>query len=472
MRIASFLCVLCLWVRPAAAVEPWATYRGNPERTGNTDGRAGPAVPKILWALKSKDHYVASPVPVGDRLFISGLGAFNVGNFYCLGTDPKLDSGSRTLWMKTTPLLKLPTVSSPGVFQGKIIFGDGMHQTDGATLHCMDIAKGLPIWQHPVPGNLVHLEGTPTVADGKAYVGGGAAGVICVDIHTVSLEGKALDLAAVRKVLDLRWKELEAKYEIDKKKDPDFAVPPSEDQLPRANPKRLWQQGNDQWHVDAPVTVVDGKVLVCSSFLDMEKLGDRALICLDAKTGDILWRKPLKLNPWGGASVAGKQVIVTGSSVGYYPNALKGAKGSIAAYDLATGKELWNKDITGGVVGCAALADGAAVVTATDGKVRAFNLADGERRWIYDSKVPYFAPPAVAKNAVYAGDFKGAIHAVDLKSGSKQWVLDLGTAPETLSPGMVYGGPVVQAGRIYVATCNLEGPFARQPTVVVALGEK
>jgi outer membrane protein assembly factor BamB len=281
-----------------------------------------------------------------------------------------------------------------------------------------------------------------------------------------------MDLAGVQKILDQRWKELQAKYEVDKKKDPDFAIPPSEDQLPRANPKRLWQQGQDKWHVDAPVTVAGDKVLVCSSFLDMEKLGDRALICLDAKSGDVVWRKSLKLNPWGGASVAGKQVIVTGSSIGYYPNALKGAKGMIAAFDLATGTEQWSKDITGGVVGCAALADGAAVVTATDGKVRAFNLADGGRRWIYDSKVPYFAPAAIAKNTVYAGDFKGAIHAIDLTAGSKQWVLDLGTAPETQSPGMVYGGPAVRGGRVYVATCNLEGPFARQPTVVVAIGEK
>jgi outer membrane protein assembly factor BamB len=457
---------------PLEAVEPWATYRGNLERTGNTDGVAGPAVPKILWALKSKDNFIAAPVPFEDKLFVSGLGGFNVGTFSCLAVDPTVAAEKRILWTKTTPFLKLPTVSSPALFQGKLIFGDGMHQTDGATLHCLDATKGLPIWQHPVPGTLVHLEGAPTIAEGKAYIGGGAAGVLCVDIKTVTLEGKAMDLAGVQKVIDLRWKELQAKYEIDKKKDPDFAIPPSEDQLPRANPKRLWQQGKDKWHVDAPVTVVGDKVLVCSSYLDMEKLGDRALICLDAKSGEILWRTPLRLNPWGGVSVAGKQVVVTGSSIGYYPNALKGAKGLIAAYDLANGAELWRKDITGGVVGCAALADGAAVVTATDGKVRAFNLADGGRRWIYDSKIPYFAPVAIAKNTVYAGDFKGAVHAIDLTDGSKQWVLDLGTAPETQSPGMVYGGPAVHGGRVYVATCNLEGPFVRQPTVVVAIGEK
>jgi hypothetical protein len=37
---------------------------------------------------------------------------------------------------------------------------------------------------------------------------------------------------------------------------------------------------------------------------------------------------------------------------------------------------------------------------------------------------------------------------------------------------MIYGGPVVQRGRLYVATCNLEGRLASKPTVVVCIGEK
>ena len=99
------------------------------------------------------------------------------------------------------------------------------------------------------------------------------------------------------------WKDLQAKYEVEKKKDPMFAMPPSEDQLPKADPKRVWQQGKDKWHVDAPVTVIGDKVLAASAFLDKESLGERALFCLNAKTGDILWKAPLKLNPWGGPSV-------------------------------------------------------------------------------------------------------------------------------------------------------------------------
>lgn len=452
------------------AVEPWATYRGNSQRTGNTDGQPGPATPKVLWVHQSKDHHIASPMLAGDRLFISGLGAFNVANFHCLSTDAKVKE--RVLWTKTTPYLKLPTVSSPGLVGGRIVFGDGMHQTDGATLHCLDVASGLPLWQQPVPGTLVHLEGSPTIEAGKAYIGGGAAGVLCIDVNKVTLEGKAMDLAAIQKIVAKRWEELQAKYLEDKKKDPMFAVPPNEDQLPKANPTRLWQQGQEKWHVDAPVNVVGDKVLICSAYLDKEKVGDRALYCLDANNGNIIWRAPLKLNPWGGASLDGATIVVTGSNIGYDAKALKGAKGSIAAFDLTTGKEKWSKDITGGVVACAALADGAAIVSATDGKVRAFDLATGERRWIYEAKMPLFAPPAATKDTVYAGDLKGVVHAVDLKVGAEKWKLDLGAHPEVRAPGMIYGGPIVQAGRLYAATCNLEGPNAGQPTAVVCVGEK
>jgi outer membrane protein assembly factor BamB len=112
------------------------------------------------------------------------------------------------------------------------------------------------------------------------------------------------------------------------------------------------------------------------------------------------------------------------------------------------------------------------VATATDGRVRAFDLATGERRWVYEGKTPFFAAPAVAAGVVYAGDLLGGVHALGLADGTPRWKLDLGTHPDVKAPGMIYGGPVVHGGRLFVATCNLaEGPFANRPTVVVCLGE-
>jgi outer membrane protein assembly factor BamB len=462
--------VLGVLAVPLRAEDQSATYRGNPQRTGNVDGLAGPATPKVLWVHKSNDHFVAAPVAAGGRVFVSGLGAFNVATFLCLDADPK--AVKRVVWSKGTPTLKLPTVSTPAIVENRLVFGDGMHQTDGAILHCLRFENGLPLWQLPVPGTLVHLEGSPTVAAGQVYLGGGAAGVLRVDLSRVTLDGKEMDSAAVRKILDAKWAELQSKYEADRKKDPDFAIPPSEDNLPKPEPVRVWQQGKDQWHVDAPVAVVGDRVLVGSAFLDKEKLGDRALFCLDAKTGSVRWRAGLKVNPWGGPSVSGQTVVVGGSTIGYDVKALKGAKGEVAAFDLADGKEKWRKELPGGVTSCVTLVDGLAIATATDGKVRAFDLTTGERRWVYDAKTPLFAPVAVAGSLVYAGDLKGVVHAIKRKDGTAQWTLDLGADPAVKAPGMIYGGPLVHGGRLFVATCNLEGPHARQATAVVCIGDQ
>ena len=468
--ILGLLCVFEPLREPLFSAEPWTTYRGNPQRTANTDGVAGPAAPKVLWVLPSRDHFIAAPLPAGDRLYISGLGPFNVSTFYALAIDPKAEQ--RVAWSKTTPYLKLPTVSSPAVADGKLVFGDGMHQTDGATLHCLTADKGLPLWQLPVPGTLVHLEGSPTVSGNRAYLGGGAAGVLCVDVNRVTLDGKERSIGEVRTLLDRKWAELQAKYQEEKKKDPDFAVPPSEDALPKPAPVKLWQQGREKWHVDAPVAVLGDRVLAASAYLDQEKLGDRALVCLDAHSGAVLWRAPLHLNPWGGPTVAGDTVVIGGSTVRYDPKALKGARGEVTALDLATGKVKWQKEVPGGVLSCVAVADGLAVATATDGKVRTFRLTDGERRTILDGKTPFFAPPAVVKGVAYVGDLSGVVTAVPLTGGAPRWRLDLGSAAGVKAPGMIYGGPAVQGGRLFVATCNIEGPFAGKPTAVVCIGDQ
>jgi outer membrane protein assembly factor BamB len=462
------LVVLCA-TEVSVRADSWTTYRGNPGRSGNTDGKPGPESPKVLWVFKTTDHFVASPVPSGNRLYVSGLGAFNASSFYSLAIDPK--AAQRKIWRKSLPELKLPTVSSPAVAEGKLVFGDGMHQINGAVLHCLRADGGLSLWDLPIWGPLVHVEGSPTVVDGRVFVGGGAAGVLCLHLNRVTLEGKENDPATIAKVLDEKFNALLAKYEVDKKTD-EFAVPPTRDQLPKPAPVRAWQVGMERWHVDAPVTVAGDRVLVASAYLDKEKVGERALYCLDAKRGNVRWRTPLKINPWGGASVSGNVAVVSGSTIGYDLKVVKQAKGEVAAFGLADGKLKWRNEVpTGGVLGCVALGEGIAVATATDGKIRAFDLATGQRRWVYEGKDPFFAPPALAGGMVYAGDLKGVIHAINLANGRPKWTLDLGLAPQVKAPGMIYGGPVVQGGRVFVATNNLEGPFAGRPTVVVCIGQ-
>jgi outer membrane protein assembly factor BamB len=446
----------------------WPTHRGNAQRTGSDDGKAGPKKPKVLWVYESSEHFIASPVAGQKELFISGLGTFNTAALHCLSLDPSAQK--REIWAKRPPYLKQAMACPPIISDGKIIFGDGMHQTDGATLHCLTYPAGISIWQLPVPGTLVHLEGSPAIVNGKVYIGGGNAGLLCVDANRVSIEGQETSLGEAQKQIEAKWKQLVAQYEKDKVKDPDFAIPPSEDALPKANPKLLWQKGQEKWHVDAAVTVVEGKVLAASAYLDNEKLGERGLFCLDANTGEQKWERKLDHNPWGGATVAGKLALIGCSSIRFEPKDVPG-QGEIVAVNLDDGEVKWKKPLPGGVVSPIAVIDGMAIFTCADGKVRAVDAASGDDKWTYTGKGAFFAGAAVGGGVAYAADLKGVVHAIGLKDGKGVWTVDLANDPAVSAPGMVFGSPVLHDGKIFVATCNIEAGDQTK-TVVVCIGEQ
>ncbi|MEZ6139645.1 MAG: PQQ-binding-like beta-propeller repeat protein [Zavarzinella sp.] len=451
------------------AEHDWPTYRGNAQRTGTVDTVAGPKKPAVQWFLKSEENFIASPVPSGQELLLSSIGAFNKPTLLALSQAPADRAMIAPRWMKSAPMLKLPSVSAPAVVGDSIYFGDGMHQTDGAILYCFPSAGGHLTWAYAVPGELVHMEGAPTVHNNRIYLGAGSAGVICLDATTLDLNGKAVLPKDVPALQEQRWKELLAKYEKEKKEDPDFAVPPTEDQLHRPQPKLVWQAGAKKWHVDAPVLLVGDRLYVASAFLDKEKLGERALFCLDAATGKELWKTPLTYNPWGGASFDQDTLIITTSSISYDPKSLQGSRGEILAIDPASGKVRWQKSIAGGILGCAALRDGSAYFTCTDGRVRGMSLKDGSRTLLYDAKASLFAPPVVTADTVFAADNAGVVHAIVRKTGQPAWTLSLKDAP-IQAPGMNYGGLTLHGGKLFLATCNLEGEFARQPTCIVCIG--
>ena len=338
-------------------------------------------------------------------------------------------------------------------------------------MHGVRLDSGLPLWQLPVPGQLVHLEGAPTIASGKVLIGGGNAGVLCVDPSRLELDGKEVDAAAAQAALEKKWKELLAKYDQDKKVDPDFAIAPSEDSLPKPRPRLAWQAGAGKWHVDAAVAVTGDRVLVATAFLDVEKSGERALCCLNLGDGSVQWQTPLTFNPWAGPTVAGDVVLVGCSSVRLELREATKGQGEVVAVSLADGAVKWRRELPAGVVSAIAVNEQLAVFTATDGKVRAVDVATGQEKWTLDGGAPFFASAAIAGNSAYVADLKGVVRAISLADGKEQWAINLATDPAVLAPGMVYGGPVIAGGRLFVATCNLESG-GKVVTAVVCVGDK
>jgi len=466
------LIVLALLVAGAASsvhAAEWTTARGNPQRTGNVDDLPGPKAPNILWIHKAQDHFIASPVPGPKALYVSVMGTLNTGSFHALN----LSSGAadRVMWSKTVPFIVRPTVSSPAVADGMVVFGDGMHQTDDAILYCVHPDTGMPLWRFSVPGKLVHLEAGPTIDQGRVYACGGDAGVFCVDGKRVMLDGKEQDLSAVAPIMTKRWAELNAKYEAEKKKDALLAIPPSEDALPKPTPILVWQKGKDVWHIDAPPVIVGDFLIAASAYLEEEKEGKRSVICLKKSDGSLVWETPLELNPWSGPTVSGQTVLVGCSSIRFDRKILDKAKGEIVALDLATGQVKWRKATAGAILSPIAAKGDLLIYAGTDKFVIARNIATGERKWSFEGKQPFFAGVAIAGDSVYAADLYATVHGINLADGVLQWKMDLATDAAVQSKSMVFGSPVVHGGDVFVATCNPDGESV-QTSYVVCLSDK
>src|SRR4051812_12362378 len=170
IRSAVLVAVVAAVCGSPAPAADWPTARGNAQRTGNVDGKAGPVrSPKVLWVHESTDQYISTGSPAGNAIYLPALGTLNSGVMAAVSTEAGADGAKRVLWSKSQPSIKLPTVCPPAVVGGKLIFGDGMHQNSNPTLYCVDAATGAGVWQLPVAGDLAHIEGTPTVHDGRAY---------------------------------------------------------------------------------------------------------------------------------------------------------------------------------------------------------------------------------------------------------------------------------------------------------------
>ena len=120
-------------VHPSLAAEPdGRPTAATPQRTGNTDGKAGPAsAARSSGPCKAKDHFIAAPVAARRpplRLRPRRLQRLDV-------LRPRRrpqGQAARRLDEDDAAPRSCPRVSSPAVVGGKLIFGDGMHQTDGA----------------------------------------------------------------------------------------------------------------------------------------------------------------------------------------------------------------------------------------------------------------------------------------------------------------------------------------------------
>jgi len=134
----------------------------------------------------------------------------------------------------------------------------------------------------------------------------------------------------------------------------------------------------------------------------------------DLASGKLLWRRNLKA-PLAAGPAAGFGLVVVGSS-----------KGEVIALSQADGTVSWRTRINAEILAAAAIDQGLVVVRAVDGRMHGLSAKDGSEIWLTEQQVPHLSlrgngAPVLAADLAIAGFDNGRVVAVSRGNGSTAW---------------------------------------------------
>jgi len=142
----------------------------------------------------------------------------------------------------------------------------------------------------------------------------------------------------------------------------------------------------------------------------------------------------------------------------------------IVALDAATGRLLWQHEVTGPVDSSPAVAGDTVYVGLRDGSLVALDTKKGTQRWAFEAGGPVFRSPVVHEGTLYFTASDGFLYALDAATGDLRWRFQ--ADGQTLSSPAVNHAVVAftsSGNRLYIldrATGRLQLPFnVQNPTV-------
>jgi outer membrane protein assembly factor BamB len=138
------------------------------------------AGPRPLWVFEASrpGSVVAAPVVTDSAVYLAAVhmqGLRRQGAVYAL--DP---TTGKARWGFDRDGDMLATASTPLVAGGRVLFGEGMHGDKSCRLHCID-TTGRLLWTAPASD---HIEGGPAEAGGLIVFPSGNDGLYAVDAAT------------------------------------------------------------------------------------------------------------------------------------------------------------------------------------------------------------------------------------------------------------------------------------------------
>lgn len=336
----------------------------------------GGVSPNLIWSVQLSEPARLDgglTCDVGRMYFgaHNGSGFSKSGAVYCLD----LGTGQQVWKFDNDGDLK-PVFCTPAVADGRVFVGEGYHEDKGCRLFCLDTATGTKVWAFRTTS---HVESGPVVADGCVYFGAGDDGLYC---------------------------------------------------LHAATGQPAWHY--EGFHVDASPVVVDGRVYASSTSGDGNKYNATELFCLDAATGESIWRVPVDQSASGACAVAGGKAYF-GLGNGNFVKSHALPVGALMCVDAKTGQRLWRCDMPDAVLTRSVVGDRLVYFGCRDGHIYAADTNEGHVVWNANLGGPVVASPRLVGGRLYAAGAGGRFARLDALNGRELWAFDTLRAADTSS---------------------------------------
>ena len=199
------------------------------------------------------------------------------------------------------------------------------------------------------------------------------------------------------------------------------------------------QEGQEIWSFREPLdragfasspAVVGGRIYVGAN--------NDNLYCLDAETGDVIWKFQTFYEVFSSPAVLGDKVYF-GEGLHYTEDA------TFYCVDANTGEKIWSFPTTSHVESSPFVADGKVVFGAGNNGVYCLDAETGSELWQYSS-IYVAGSPGIYDNKAYFGSGYGkhGIYCLNLDDGSEIWSVDIQQP--------AWGAPAVWDGKVYIGT--------------------
>lgn len=141
---------------------------------------------------------------------------------------------------------------------------------------------------------------------------------------------------------------------------------------------------------------------------------DGKLTAFDLGSGREIWQRSLN-EPITGSPGVGDGIVAVGTK-----------EANVFAFNADDGAALWRARVSSEVLAGTTVAEGTVTARTGDGKLFALDAGDGRRRWVFDREVPLLtlrgaSTPVIDDGVVYAGFDSGRLIALKLESGETLW---------------------------------------------------